>query len=529
MSEVVDAAALPEWRPAHSPWLIALTVSLATFMEVLDTSIANVAVPHIAGNLSASTDEATWVLTSYLVSNAIVLPLSAWLSRSAGRKRFYMTCVALFTLSSAACGLAPSLGTLILFRVLQGAGGGGLQPSEQAILADTFSPLQRGMAFAIYGIVVVSAPALGPTLGGWITDNYSWRWIFYLNVPVGLVSLLMTHTFVEDPPFERARGFGAGNIDYVGVGLIAVGLGSLQVVLDKGQEDDWFGSTFITTFAVAAAVGLVAAIIWEWHRDNAIVDLHLFKRRNFATAFALMFTLGVVLLGSTVLIPIFLQTLMGYTATQSGLALSAGAVAIMGLMPAVGLLSSRVQARYLIAVGLLVGSFALYRMARWDLQVDFWTVGLDRILQAVGLAFLFAPINAVAYLFIPRGKNNDVSSLINVARNVGGGVGISLVTTITARRAQFHQSLLVAHATPFDAAYRRALESIQQTLQAHGSSGVDAGHRALGVLYGVIQRQANMLAVIDAFHFMAFAFLAGLPLLLLLRKYDPRAVETHAH
>ena len=518
------------WRPRHNPWLVALTVSMATFMEVLDTSIANVALPHIAGNLSASTDEATWVLTSYLVSNAIVLPLSAWISHAVGRKRFYMTCVALFTLSSALCGMAPTLSALVALRVLQGAGGGGLQPSEQAILADTFVPSQRGMAFALYGIAVVSAPALGPTLGGWITDNYSWRWIFYINVPVGVLSLFMTHHFVEDPPYERGRGFAAqGGIDYLGLGLIALGLGCLQIVLDKGQEDDWFASNFITTLSILAAIGLIGTLVWEWRYKNPIVNLRMFTRRNFATTFALMFMLGVVLLGSTVLIPIFLQTLMGYTAKDSGLALTWGALAIMALMPVVGPLTTKVQAKWLIAIGLLVGAYGLHRMAGWTPQVDFWTVAGDRVIQGAGLAFLFAPINTAAYLGVPMEQNNQVSSLLNVARNVGGSIGISTVTTFTARRAQWHQNVLVGHLTPFDEAYRNTLASLRDTLQPAGSSTVTATGRAVRVLYRAVVRQANVLATLDAFRMMSVLFLATLPLLLLLQRYNPRAIGRPAH
>ncbi len=523
-------AAVPVWRPRHNPWVIALTVSMATFMEVLDTSIANVALPHIAGNLSASTDEATWILTSYLVSNAIVLPLSAWISHAIGRKRFYMTCVALFTVSSALCGMAPTLAALIVLRVVQGAGGGGLQPSEQAILADTFLPSQRGMGFALYGIAVVSAPALGPTLGGWITDNYSWRWIFYINIPVGVLSLFMTHHFVEDPPWERGRGFAAqGRIDYLGIGLIALGLGCLQVVLDKGQEDDWFASNFITTLSILSATGLIGALLWEWHHKNPIVNLRLFKHRNFAPAFALMFMLGVVLLGSTVLIPIFLQTLMGYTAKDSGLALTWGALAIMALMPVVGPLTARVQAKWLIGFGLLLGAYGLHRMAGWNLEVDFWTVASDRVIQAAGLAFLFVPINTAAYLGVPPEQNNQLSSLMNVARNIGGSVGISTVTTLTARRAQWHHNVLVGQLTPFDQSYRNALSWLHDMLLPHGSSHVAATGRALGVLHGAVVQQANTLATLDAFRLLSGIFLAALPLLLLLQRYYPGAPDSVAH
>src|SRR5712691_8959849 len=328
-------------RPAINPWIIAIAVTLATFMEVLDTSIANVALPHIAGSLSAGTDESTWVLTSYLVSNAIVLPLSGWLSSIIGRKRFYMGCVALFTISSFLCGLAPNLPMLIFFRILQGAGGGGLQPSEQAILADTFPPAKRGMAFAVYGVAVVMAPAIGPTLGGWITDNFTWRWIFFINIPVGILSLLLTSRLIQDPPYLKRKKLSETKIDYIGLGLVALGLGALQIVLDKGQREDWFESHFIIVLSVIAAASLLFLIYWEWTREDPVIDLHLFTNRTFAAANLLMFMLGFALLGSTVLLPLFMQTLLGYTAQHSGLALLPGGFAIMLLLPLVGLLLSR--------------------------------------------------------------------------------------------------------------------------------------------------------------------------------------------
>src|SRR5438309_1465197 len=433
------------WRPAFNPWIIAITVTLATFMEVLDTSIANVALPHIAGSLSAGQDESTWILTSYLVSNAIVLPLSGWLSSIVGRKRFYMGCVALFTISSALCGLAPNLTMLIIFRVLQGAGGGGLQPSEQAILADTFPPAKRGMAFAVYGIAVVMAPAIGPTLGGWITDNYTWRWIFFVNIPVGIISLLLTSRLIQDPPHLRRRKLSEMKIDYVGLGFVALGLGTLQIILDKGQRDDWFESHFILALSIISAASLLFVIWWEWRQKDPVIDLHLFRDRNFAAANFMMFMLGFALLGSTLLLPLFMQTLLGYTAEQAGKGLSPGGFVIMLLMPIVGFLLSRVDARRLMVLGLIVLSFSLFHMTTFDLNVSFQTVVWARIIQAAGLAFLFVPINTAAYSFLPREKNNAASGLMNLARNIGGSVGISLVTTMLARRAQHHQANLAAH------------------------------------------------------------------------------------
>ena len=369
---------------------------------MFDTSIANVALPHIAGSLSAGQDESTWVLTSYLVSNAIVLPLSGWLSSIVGRKRFYMGCVALFTVSSFLCGFAPNLPALIIFRILQGAGGGGLQPSEQAILADTFPPAKRGMAFAVYGIAVVMAPAIGPTLGGWITDNYSWRWIFFVNIPVGILSLILTSRLIQDSPYFKRRKLGETKIDYVGLGFVALGLGALQIVLDKGQRDDWFESNFILILAIISAASLLFVIWWEWRHKDPIIDLHLFRERTFAVSNLLMFMLGFALLGSTLLLPLFLQTLMGYTAELSGMALSPGGFAIMICMPVVGWLLSRYDARYLLVFGLSMLSFSLFHMTNFDLSIDFKTAVYARVLQAIGLAFLFVPINTSAYAYLPR-------------------------------------------------------------------------------------------------------------------------------
>ncbi len=381
------------WKPKHNPWAVALTVTLATFMEVLDSSIANVALPHIAGNLSASQDESTWVLTSYLVSNAIILPISAWLATNFGRKRFYMTCVALFTVSSFLCGLAPSLGVLVFFRILQGFGGGGLAPSEQAILADTFPPAMRGIAFAVYGMAVVIAPAIGPTLGGWITDNYTWRWIFYINIPMGILSLVLTHRMVEDPPYLQAERHKQGaklRVDYIGLGLIALAIGCLQMVLDKGQEADWFASTWITVLFATAIVALVAWIYWEWHHPYPIVDVKLFKRRNFATAMFFTFVLGIVLYGTTVVIPQFLQSLLGYSATKAGEAMSGGGLAMMVMMPVAGILVSRVDPRYMIATGFAMTAASLYHMStHLTLQIDYGTAAMLRVYQTLGFGIHF--------------------------------------------------------------------------------------------------------------------------------------------
>jgi DHA2 family multidrug resistance protein len=516
------------WRPAVNPWIIAVAVTLATFMEVLDTSIANVALPHIAGSLSAGQDESTWVLTSYLVSNAIVLPLSGWLSSVVGRKRFYMGCVFLFTVSSFLCGLAPNLPLLIIFRILQGAGGGGLQPSEQAILADTFPPAKRGMAFAVYGVAVVMAPAIGPTLGGWITDNYTWRWIFFVNIPVGILSLLLTSRLIQDPPYLKRRKLSETKIDYVGLGFIALGLGALQIVLDKGQRDDWFESQFILVLSVLAALSLLFVIWWEWRHKDPIIDLHLFRERTFATSNLLMFMLGFALLGSTLLLPLFMQTLLGYTAQLSGLALMPGGFTIMLLMPIVGfLLSRRFDARYLLLLGLSLLSFSLFHLTGLNLDVDFKTVALDRMLQAAGLAFLFVPINTSAYSYLPREKNNAASGLMNLARNIGGSVGISVVTTMLDRRTQKHTSDLMSHLSSSNFHFQDQLRGMAQSLMARGFGAAEAQQKAYALMKSTVERQATMLAYIDNFWLLGCAIAAMIPFVFLMKR--PKAGEIAVH
>lgn len=511
------------WRPAVNPWIIALAVTLATFMEVLDTSIANVALPHIAGSLSAGQDESTWVLTSYLVSNAIVLPLSGWLSSIVGRKNFYMGCVALFTISSFMCGLAPNLAVLIICRILQGVGGGGLQPSEQAILADTFPPAKRGMAFAVYGMAVVTAPAIGPTLGGWITDNFSWRWIFFINIPVGILSILLTSRLIQDPPYFKRRKLAETHVDYIGLGFVALGLGTLQVVLDKGQREDWFESHFIVILSAIAALSLIFVIFWEWKQKDPIIDLHLFRDRTFGISNLLMFMLGFALLGSTLLLPLFSQTLLGYTAQQAGLALMPGGFAIILLLPLVGFLLSRYTPRWLLLFGLAVLSFSLFHMTRFNLNIDFRTVAEARVLQAVGMAFLFVPINTAAYAFLPRDKNNAASGLMNLARNIGGSVGISVVTTMLDRRTQKHLTDLAGNLSAANPSLRAMLQGATKAMQAHGASAAEASQQAYALVQGTVQRQAVMLSYIDCFWFLGVAILCMIPAVFLIKKSKPGA------
>jgi MFS transporter, DHA2 family, multidrug resistance protein len=512
------------WKPKYNPWLIAVVVAMAAFMEVLDTSIANVALPHLAGDLGASNDESTWVLTSYLVSNAIVLPISGWLANLFGRKRFFVLCIFVFTVSSLLCGIAPSLPLLILFRVIQGVGGGGLQPMAQAILADTFPPEKRGLAFALYGITAIMAPTIGPTLGGWLTDNYSWRWIFYINLPVGIATLFLVLRFVEDPPYI-ARNKSAGvRIDYIGISLLALGVGALQILLDKGQEDDWFGSQFIVALALISAISLISLVLWELHTKTPVIDVRMYKNLNFAIANMMIFFLGMLLFASLVMMPQFLQTLMGYTAQSAGLVLSGASIIILIEMPIVGQLTTKIPAKYIMAFGWLSLAFGMYYSTKaLDLDISFASASRLRIVQAFGLGFLFVPINLSAYVGVPAEKSNNVSGLVNFMRNIGSSVGTSMVTTLLARRAQFHQSTLSFHATRFDPAFRNQFNGITQQLRHAGSSPPDAQMEAYGRLYRSLQVQSQTLAYIDTF--MILAVLAGIMFFVafIVRKNDPGA------
>ena len=525
-SEVTITPAAPV-RPAHvrhNPWAIALTVTMATFMELLDTSISNVSLPHIAGGLGTSYDEATWVLTSYLVANAVILPMSAWLSRVFGRKRYYMMNVALFTATSFLCGIAPGLSLLLLFRVLQGAGGGGLAPVEKAILVDTFPREKLGGAFALYSMAIVTAPAVGPPLGGWITDNFSWRWVFFINVPIGLLSLLLSSRMVHDPAEfseERRQAWHGGQlrIDYIGILLIAVGFACLEVVLDRGERDDWLGSHFITAFLLMAVAAIAVAIWWEWRNRDPVVELTLLRERNFALACIYYFLFAFGLFGSTVLIPEILQTLFGYTATDAGLVLGPGAAVITVLAPIVVRIVPKVGPKRLLGASFTIAAFSMFYYSSLTLQTDYFHFALARAVQGFGYAFMFVPVTQLAYSYLPRDKNNKGSSLTNLCRNWGGSFGIAFVTTMLERRTQYHQSVLVSHLTSADGSVHQFINGASHYLVTRGTSGADAIHQSYGLVSSLMTQQATMLAAMDCFHLLGLVVILGMPLAFVIRRF----------
>jgi DHA2 family multidrug resistance protein len=510
-------------RPLFNPWVVAMTVTLATFMEVLDSSIANVALPHIAGTLGASPEESTWVITSYLVSSAVVLPMSGWLSNLVGRKRFYMTCVALFTVCSFLCAMATSLPMLILFRVLQGAGGGGLQPTEQAILADTFSAKQRAMGFAMYGVAILVAPAIGPTLGGWITDNYSWHWIFLINVPIGILSLLLSQRIVHDPAYLRNMPKSNFRVDFAGIGLIVVGVGFLQYVLDKGQENDWFSSKAIVVSLIVAIAALVLLVVREVTHENPIMDLRLLGKRNFATAVTFSFILGMVLNGTTVLLPQFLQNDLGYTAQQAGMALSPGALILIVMMPIAGILASKFDPRVIIASGFALTSFGLFHASSIHYGVSFGTMVGYRVIQVIGIPLIFIPISTLNYVGVPRNKYNQVSGISNFVRNIGGGIGISLLNNFVAQQGQMHRTALTAHTNHGNVFFEQRLQGMMHNFMAMGASQAEASRRALAQLSAQVDLQSNVLSFANSFWVLGFLILFLIPLPFVMRR--PSAAE----
>jgi MFS transporter, DHA2 family, multidrug resistance protein len=515
-----DAAGEDLWQPKVNPWIIAAVVSLAAFMEVLDTSIANVALPHIAGGLAASNDESTWVLTSYLVSNAIVLPLSGWLVASLGRKRFFLICITFFTVSSFLCGIAPSLGFLLLFRVMQGAFGGGLQPMAQSILGDSFAPEKRGLAFSLYGITTICAPAIGPTLGGWITDNYSWRWIFYINVPVGILALILVYQLVEDPPYITRLKARISGFDFIGFSLLTLGVGALQIVLDKGQEDDWLGSHFITTLIVIASAGLVSLVVWEWFQKEPIVDVRLFKNFNVATTNLMFLMLGAALFSSTVLMPQLLQTLMGYTAQKAGMVLSAGALVVLVVLPMVGKLTTRFQARHIIAFGWIGLAAAMYVSSKQiDLLMSFRSATLLRVWQYIPVAFLFVPLTLAGYVGLAPEKTNAAAGLMNFFRNIGQSVGTSAVTTLIARRSQYHQSVLAEYTA--SGRFHASITAMAMRLTRAGLSRHAARLQAVDRLYALVQTQAAVLSYVDIYWLLAMGSVIMFVASFLLKRNEP--------
>jgi DHA2 family multidrug resistance protein len=519
-----------EWSPersaagGHNPYLIAFVVSIATFMEVLDTTIANVALRHIAGSLAVGIDESTYVITSYLVANAIVLSISGWLSSVIGRKRFYMICVATFTVASLACGFAWNLQSLVLFRIVQGIGGGGMATSEQAILADSFPPAKRGQAFAIYGIAVVVAPVIGPTLGGWITDTYTWHWVFLINVPMGLLSLFLVGTLVKEPSgaeAERQELLKKGlRVDYLGFVFVAIGLGSLEFVLDEGQRNDWFGSNMIIGFALLSAFCLLALIPWELSRKDPIVDISLLGRRQFGACFLVMLGTGAILIATTQMLPQLLQTELNYTAMLAGLALSPGGIITMIMMPIVGRLVGIVQPKYLIVVGSCIVALTMWHLTGLTGDITYGYAAWSRVMLGCGLPFLFLPVTTASYDGVPADRTNQASALINVARNLGGSMGVALSQTMLAQRQQFHQSRLVEHMAPSDVGYQQTIDAMTRFFQAQGSNASDAASQAVAWVGQTLQRQIDLLAYIDVFWLLMVVGAIMIPVALILKPVD---------
>jgi DHA2 family multidrug resistance protein len=495
------------WRPAANPWLIATVVTLAAFMEVLDTTIVNVALPHIAGTLSVSYDEATWALTSYLVANSIVLPISAFLGRLIGRKRYFTLCIIAFTICSFLCGISDNLAELIVFRILQGFFGGGLQPNQQSIILDTFPPSQRGRAFSLTAVATVVAPVLGPTVGGWITDNFSWRWVFLINVPIGVLTTFAVIALVEDPPWARRSN--RASIDYIGIGLIALTFAAFQIMLDRGEDADWFASDFIRTFAILAGVGLCGAVGWLLYTPNPVVDLRVFKDRNFALGSMAIGCFAMILYGSAVLIPQLAQQHLGYTALLAGLVLSPGALAVIFLIPIISLVMPHVQTRFLLTFGFCVLGASLLYSRHVTPDIDFIHLMLIRVTQSLGIGFLFVPTSVLAYQTISQRLQGDATALFTMFRNVAGSIGISLSTALVTSRSQTHMAYLSGHLSESNATFRNTLAQFTTAIQNLGTVAGSASQAAMGRLEQTLIGQAALLAYVDVFFYcalLAFAF-----------------------
>jgi DHA2 family multidrug resistance protein len=523
-------------RPIINPWVIALTVTLATFMELLDTSIANVSLPYIAGGLGRSYDEVTWILTTYLVANAVVLPMSAWLSRVFGRKTYYMACVALFTITSFLCGIAPTLGIMLMARVLQGIGGGGLAPVEQAILVDTFPPAKRASAFALYTVAIVTAPAIGPVLGGWITDNYNWRWVFLINIPIGLLSLFLTNRFVHDPPAyaeerKTVRKNGKLSVDGIGIALIGLGSAALEVLLDRGQIDDWFGSRFIIWMFVVGVGCLVTAVFWELHVPEPVIDFRMLKVRNFAIANIFYFVFGFGLFASTTMIPQLLQSLYGYRAIDAGLVLGPGALVITFLAPVGAQLVQRglIKPKLLLFGAVMVVGISFLHYSHFNLDTDYKHYALARALQGLGYAFFFVPLSVISYSQLRPDQNNKASSLTNFFRNWGGSFGIAFITTVSERRQNFHQSSVGGNIAASSPALQQNVHQTAAYLQTHGYSPTDALAAAYARVYEQLHAQTQLLAFMDCFHIIGIITLIAAPLVLLTKGFKPAGKSTAAH
>jgi len=507
-----------DWKPAANPWLIALVVTLVAFMEILDTTIVNVALPHIAGSLSSSPDDATWTLTSYLVANGIVLPVSGWFARVLGRKRYFLICIACFTIFSFLFGIAGALWQLILFRLAQGFFGGGLQPNQQSIILDTFPPEKRGTAFAVTAVATIVAPVLGPTLGGLITDNYSWRWIFFLNIPVGAITFFGVTSLVEDPPWQRRQANALAQADYVGLSLIAIGFGCLQVFMDRGEDDDWFGSPFIVTMAIVAAFALSSAVVWLWYARRPVVNIHLFLDRNFAVGCLTIFAMAAVLYSSAVVIPQLAQEVLGYTATLAGLLLSPGALLVCLLIPLTSRLMPLVQTRFIIAFGFFSLGMALVYSHRLTPDVDFVTLTMMRGAQTFGLAFLFVPISTIAYSTLPKEVNADAAALFTMFRNLAGSLGISAAIALVAQRTQVRVAHMIDYLNPFDPAYNALVGRNAQHLLSQGFASGSVHQRAVGLVYQTLRSQASLLAYMDVFGVCAILAFAVVPFTLLFSR-----------